>query len=63
MEEFKVKFVDDSMWNITGNQLSQMTAEEFQKKVPLDPHNMLWTHIELLRKCQIFGMSQLPTVI
>jgi len=34
-----------------------MTLEEFRKKVPVDPQNLFWTHIELLRKCHIFGMD------
>ena len=55
MEEFQIPKVNESMWTVTGKQLCQMTMEEFHEKVPADKHNMLWTHIELLRKCGIFG--------
>ncbi|XP_058800810.1 DNA-binding protein Ets97D isoform X3 [Phymastichus coffea] len=37
-------------WNITGLQLCNLTLEEFQMKVPLDPGDVFWTHLELLRK-------------
>lgn len=30
--------------------------EEFQAKVPLDPGEVFWTHLELLRKCKFVGM-------
>jgi len=55
MQEFKVDQMSDGMWNVTGEQLCQMTLQEFQNIVPSDPQNLLWTHIELLRKCRIFG--------
>ncbi|CAG7829900.1 unnamed protein product [Allacma fusca] len=60
MEEFHVSHVNESMWTITGQQLCQMTLEEFHEKVPVDSHNMLWTHIELLRKCRIFAIVDKP---
>lgn len=43
-------------WNITGEQLCNLTLTDFQAKVPLDPGNVFWTHLELLKKCQIVGM-------
>lgn len=42
-------------WNITGTQLCNLTLEEFQAKVPLDPGDVFWTHLELLRKCKFVG--------
>jgi len=42
-------------WNITGAQLCNLTMEEFQAKVPLDPGDVFWTHFELLRKCRFVG--------
>lgn len=43
-------------WNITGEQLCNLTLEEFQAKVPLDPGDVFWTHLELLKKCKFVGM-------
>ncbi|XP_011495988.1 PREDICTED: DNA-binding protein Ets97D [Ceratosolen solmsi marchali] len=50
-----LKLVD---WNITGNQLCNLTLEEFQTKVPLDPGDIFWTHLELLRKCKFVAVVQ-----
>lgn len=54
-KEFKIERVADPFWKQTGRQLCQMTPEEYRSLVPDDPYNMFWTHIELLRKCHIFG--------
>ncbi|XP_015588929.1 DNA-binding protein Ets97D isoform X2 [Cephus cinctus] len=45
-------------WNITGAQLCNLTLEEFQSKVPLDPGDVFWTHLELLRKCKFVAVVQ-----
>lgn len=45
-------------WNITGAQLCNLTLEEFQTKVPLDPGDVFWTHLELLRKCKFVAVVQ-----
>ncbi|XP_011307523.1 DNA-binding protein Ets97D isoform X1 [Fopius arisanus] len=45
-------------WNITGAQLCDLTLEEFQAKVPLDPGEVFWTHLELLRQCKIVAVVQ-----
>ncbi|XP_058800800.1 DNA-binding protein Ets97D isoform X2 [Phymastichus coffea] len=45
-------------WNITGLQLCNLTLEEFQMKVPLDPGDVFWTHLELLRKCKFVAVVQ-----
>ncbi|XP_020287451.1 DNA-binding protein Ets97D isoform X1 [Pseudomyrmex gracilis] len=45
-------------WNITGAQLCDLTLIEFQKKVPLDPGDVFWTHFELLRKCKFVAVIQ-----
>ena len=47
-----VKITD---WNITGKQLCELSLDDFQKKVPLDPGDLFWTHLELLRKCKFVG--------
>ncbi|XP_066597161.1 DNA-binding protein Ets97D [Prorops nasuta] len=50
-------------WNITGAQLCNLTLEEFQTKVPLDPGDVFWTHLELLRKCKFVAVVQKDTSI
>ncbi|XP_012280883.1 DNA-binding protein Ets97D [Orussus abietinus] len=45
-------------WNITGSQLYNLTLDEFQAKVPLDPGDVFWTHLELLRKCKFVAVVQ-----
>lgn len=50
-----LKLVD---WNITGAQLCNMTLEEFQAKVPHDPKDVFWTHLELLKKCKLVTVMQ-----
>lgn len=42
-------------WNISGDQLCNLTLKEFQSKVPLDPGDVFWTHLELLKKCKLVG--------
>ncbi|XP_008205639.2 DNA-binding protein Ets97D isoform X2 [Nasonia vitripennis] len=49
-------------WNITGAQLCNLTLEEFQTKVPLDPGDVFWTHLELLRKCKFVAVVQKDAV-
>jgi hypothetical protein len=63
IQEFKIAHVAETFWNITGKQLCQMSLDEYKKKVPVDPHNHFWTHIELLRKCHIFGKHHLNQYI
>lgn len=50
-----LKLVD---WNITGAQLCNLTLEEFQAKVPHDPKDVFWTHLELLKKCKLVTVVQ-----
>lgn len=45
-------------WNITGEQLCNLTLQDFQSKVPLDPGDVFWTHLELLRKCKFVAVIQ-----
>lgn len=42
-------------WAITGEELCNLTMAQFQSKVPLDPGDLFWTHLELLRKCKFVG--------
>ncbi|XP_022201815.1 DNA-binding protein Ets97D isoform X5 [Nilaparvata lugens] len=45
-------------WDITGEELVQITLDEFRNKVPHDPHDHFWTHLELLRNCKFCAVIQ-----
>lgn len=47
-------------WHLTGKELCDLTLPEFQKKIPRDPGNKFWTHLELLRKCQFIAIPGDP---
>lgn len=52
--------LQESDWRINGRQLCELTLPVFQKKVPRDPGNKFWTHLELLRKCQFIAIPGDP---
>lgn len=43
-------------WSITGRQLCTLTHEEFHKKLPKDPGNVFWTHVQLLKECKFVAV-------
>ncbi len=46
-------------WHMmTGRELVGLTHEEFKRKVPIDPAELMWTHLELLRKCKFVAIVQ-----
>ncbi|RZF38768.1 hypothetical protein LSTR_LSTR008138 [Laodelphax striatellus] len=47
-----------SDWDITGEELVQITLEEFRKKVPLDHNDHFWIHLQLLRECKFFAVIE-----
>jgi hypothetical protein len=47
---------------MTGKQLCQLSLSDFHCKVPYDPGDLFWTHLELLRKCKFVGELLLTTV-
>lgn len=49
-------------WAITGEELCNMTMAQFQSKVPLDPGDLFWTHLELLRKCKFVAVVHTKTM-
>lgn len=61
VRQFNLVSLRLSDWNITGAQLCNLTLEEFQSKVPLDPGDVFWTHLELLRKCKFVAVVQKDT--
>lgn len=45
-------------WKITGAELCNLSLEDFRRKVPHDPGDLFWTHLELLRKCKFVAVIQ-----
>ena len=58
IKEFPKTSISLGDWNLNGKQLCSMKNEEFKKKVPIDPSDLLWTHLELLRKCKFVAVVQ-----
>lgn len=51
-QHFNLQNVNADDWNLTGKQLSDLSHAEFMRRVPFDPGDTFWTHLELLRKCK-----------
>ncbi|XP_026473196.1 DNA-binding protein Ets97D-like [Ctenocephalides felis] len=58
IKQFNLADIKIKDWNITGQQLCDMTHKQFQTLVPNDPKNVFWTHLELLRKCKFVAVLQ-----
>lgn len=58
IRQFSTTEINRDDWNITGEELSTMTINEFKKKCPKDPGDLFWTHFELLRKCKYVAVWQ-----
>lgn len=52
--------LQENEWRFNGQQLCELTLPVFQKKVPRDPGNKFWTHLELLRKCRFITIPGDP---
>lgn len=52
--------LQESDWHLNGKKLCELTLPDFQKKIPRDPGNKFWTHLELLRKCQFIAIPGDP---
>lgn len=55
VRQFNLPSLKLADWNISGAQLCNLTHDEFKTKVPTDPGEVFWTHLELLRKCKFVG--------
>ena len=44
--------------DINGEKLRDMSHSDFKKKVSVDPGDLFWTHLELLRKCKFVAVVQ-----
>lgn len=58
VRQFNLALINPSDWSISGKQLCEVTLEEFKQKVPHDPADLFWTHLELLRKCKFVAVLQ-----
>lgn len=57
-KQFSQASIEPDDWNMTGEELCNITMLEFNQMVPTDPGNFFWTHLELLRKCKYVAVQQ-----
>lgn len=50
ISEFQITGLNLDEWNLNGEQICNMSLQEFHKKCKSDPGDKFWTHITLLRK-------------
>lgn len=58
IEEFPRASISLEDWDMTGKEVCLLSLEEFRRKVPIDPGDLMWTHLELLRKCRFVAVVQ-----
>ena len=59
---FQSANINTSHWvTVDGPRLCDITHAEFRQKVPVDPRDLFWTHLELLRKCKFVAVVQKPS--
>ena len=58
MNTFSSASIDPVDWNMAGEELCEITQEQFKLKVQVDPNDLFWTHLELLRKCKFVAVVQ-----
>jgi Ets-domain/Sterile alpha motif (SAM)/Pointed domain len=63
IRQFRIDCVKMQDWNMNGKELCAMTIQEFQRRVPNDPNDIFWTHLELLRKCKFVATIQKPPMV
>lgn len=56
IKEFELRDINLAGWYINGQQLCAMTHEEFSRKLPRDPGNVFWTHLQLLKECNFVSV-------
>ena len=57
VKEFSLEGVDVDGFGMNGRQLVDLKHEDFVRFIPFDKGDVLWTHLELLRKCKFVGRS------
>ena len=58
LNTFKTASIDPADWIMSGHQLCSISQPQFKLKVPVDPNDLFWTHLELLRKCKFVAIVQ-----
>ena len=59
VETFKITSMNLKDWaDVNGAKLCDISHSEFKHKVPVDPGDLFWTHLELLRKCKFVAIVQ-----
>ena len=61
LNTFKTASIDPADWLMSGEELCSISQEQFKSKVPVDPNDLFWTHLELLRKCKFVAVVQNST--
>ncbi|KAH8407043.1 hypothetical protein KR222_004777, partial [Zaprionus bogoriensis] len=56
VKEFELRDINLDAWYINGQALCAMTHEEFSRKLPRDPGNVFWTHLQLLKECNFVSV-------
>jgi len=58
LNTFKTASIDPADWQMSGASLCSITHDQFKAKVSVDPSDLFWTHLELLRKCKFVAVVQ-----
>ncbi|KAH8367305.1 hypothetical protein KR200_005286 [Drosophila serrata] len=56
IKQFELKDINMSDWQINGQELCSMTHQQFCRKLPRDPGNVFWTHLQLLKECNFVSV-------
>ncbi|KAI8045255.1 hypothetical protein M5D96_001435 [Drosophila gunungcola] len=56
IKQFELRGINMSDWQINGQELCAMTHEDFSRKLPRDPGNVFWTHLQLLKECNFVSV-------
>ncbi|ALC46776.1 Ets97D [Drosophila busckii] len=56
IKEFELRDINMNDWCINGQELCAMTHEWFSRKLPRDPGNVFWTHLQLLKECNFVSV-------
>ncbi|XP_054262841.1 DNA-binding protein Ets97D isoform X1 [Macrosteles quadrilineatus] len=63
VRQFNLTGIKLTDWKISGQQLCSLTLEDFKARVPYDPSDIFWTHLELLRRCKFVAVMQNPAEV
>jgi GA-binding protein transcription factor alpha len=58
LNTFRTASIDPADWQMSGASLCSITHDQFKAKVSVDPNDLFWTHLELLRKCKFVAVVQ-----